>query len=270
MNSETRKSVIATGNKEYEHGNPPVTGYGFSWTEEELNIALAESAKVVFDDSGRADISSLLSGLAETDFEKSQVERILSDTKPPEDWRVGEALAESYLVYHKDCYFPWPDGRDERKTGSSLPGADLVGFEKDGEEDFFAFGEVKTSSENSYPPGTMHGRTGLKKQIEDLKDKAIKDDLVRYLAHRAITASWKNRYINAAKKYIKSNTNVRIFGILIRDVRPSKDDLRARVDKLSHNAHTDMIIELLSIYLPAGSISALSLKVMNCRTGGVA
>ena len=260
---------IATGTIEYTLGACPVSGSGFSWTTDELDAALAGAVSdVVFDDSGKADISTLLSGLAETDFEKNQVERILINTKPPEDWRVGEALTESYLVHQRDCFFPWPDGRDERKTGSSLPGADLVGFQKEENEVFFAFGEVKTSAEPSYPPGAIYGRTGLKQQLEDLKDStSIKDDLVKYLGYRAGAATWKGQYQGAAKKYIKSKTNVRVFGFLVRDVEPHQDDLRVRVDKLAKDAHSDMKIELLAVYLPAGNISTLSSKVMTYRKG---
>lgn len=65
----------------------------------------------------------------------------------------------------------------------------MVGFQSNGTDDFFAFGEVKTSTENKYPPGATHGRTGLKQQLEDLKDDVkIKDDLVLHLRYRAITA----------------------------------------------------------------------------------
>ncbi len=262
---------ISVGTVEYKLGNYPITGYGFSYSATELDTALSGSvAGVVFDDSGKADIEALLSGLAETDFEKGEVERILLDIKPQEDWRVGEALAESYLVHQKNCFFPWSDGRDERKSGSSLPGADLVGFQSNGTDDFFAFGEVKTSTENKYPPGAMYGRTGLKQQIEDLKDDVkIKDDLVMYLAHRAKTATWKTHYRNAAKNYIKSKTNVRIFGFLVRDVQPNQDDLRVRVTKLSKNQHADMVIELMALYLPQNSIGELSSKVVSSRNGGV-
>lgn len=262
---------IASGSVNYQLGTPPVTGCGFSYSDDELDTALSGPvAEVVYDDSGKADIEALLAGLTETEFEKAEVERILSDTTLPEDWRVGEALAESYLVHQKDCFFPWPDGRDERKSGSSLPGADLVGFQSNGDDDFFAFGEVKTSTENKYPPGTMHGRTGLKQQIEDLKDDVnIKDDLVKYLAHRATSASWKSRYQSAAKNYIRSKTNVRIFGFLVRDVEPNQDDLRVRTTKLSENQYTDMVIELLALYLPQNSIEQLSNKVVGNRNGGV-
>ncbi|NQE05824.1 hypothetical protein C5S32_08130 [ANME-1 cluster archaeon GoMg1] len=262
---------VAAGTVEYTLGVAPVSGHGFSWNTNELDAALTcPVSEVVFDDSGKADISKMLYGLVETDFEKDQIERILTDTNSPEDWRVGEALAETYMVHQRNCYFPWPDGRDERKTGSSLPGADLVGFQKEGDEDFFAFGEVKTSAEHKYPPGAVYGRTGLKKQIEDLRDSEnIRDDLVKYLAYRAVTAQWKDRYENAAKKYMQDNTSVRIFGFLVRDVSPNHDDLRVRVNKLSNGVPASMNIELLAIYLPPDSVGQLSNKVVQFRQGGV-
>ncbi len=263
---------IAAGTINYTLGSFPVSGYGFTYTETELDSALVGPvADVVFDTPGKADLQSLFEGLAETGFEKAQIERLLVDTKPPEDWRVGEALAESYLVHHKNCFFPWPDGRDERKSGSSLPGADLVGFQNNGTGEVFCFGEVKTSAEDKYPPGTMYGRTGLKQQVEDLKgDVKIKDDLVKYLAYRAIKSPWESRYKNAARRYLQCNANVRIFGFLVRDVAPNMEDLRIRVEKLSKSVDPNMEIELLAVYLPQKSISSLSTKVMKTKSGGAA
>lgn len=263
---------VATGTINYELGTAPVTGCGFSYSDKELDATLSSSvAEVVFDDSGRADIEALLAGLVETEFEKTAVEQILFNRKPPENWRVGEALAETYLVDKKGCFFPWPNGRDERKSGSSLPGADLVGFQSVGDDDFFAFGEVKTSTENKYPPGVMHGRTGLKQQLEDLKDDVnIKDVLVRYLGYRAANSSWEKQFKRAFSNYIQNRSNVRVFGFLVRDVAPNQNDLHTRVSKLAKNQHKDMVIELFALYLPQNSICQLSNKVVNSRNGGVA
>ena len=192
--------TIVAGTINYQLGNAPVIGCGFSYSDAELSSALSGPvAEVVYDDAGKTDIESLLAKVAETNFEKGEIERILSDGKPPEDWRVGEALAEAYLVHQKNCFFPWSDSRDERKRGSSLPGVDLVGFQSDGTNDFFAFGEVKTSTQKKYPPGTMHGPTGLKQQLENLKDDVeIKDDIVLYLGFRAPKSSWEEQFQRAA------------------------------------------------------------------------
>lgn len=155
--------ALASGTAEYTFETPRVLGHGHSLSNDELEAALSETAKIVFDDEGNARVKDLLTDLAGTEFKKDNLNAILEGSSP-ENWRVGEALAEAYLVQHHDCTFPWPDGRDERKSGSCLPGADLAGFQKESGIDRFAFGEVKTSSEAAYPPGVMHGRHGLKKQ----------------------------------------------------------------------------------------------------------
>lgn len=255
----------------YTLGMHPVTGAGIGVAASDLDAALSGPvAAVVFDDGGRAEISALLGGLADTDFAKDNLDALLNDESEPEDWRVGEALAEYYLTENKSCLFPWPDGRDERKRGSSLPGADLVGFQRDGQIERFAFGEVKTSTERSYPPGAAYGRHGLKQQLEDLRDRRnIRDDLVKYLGHRAIRASWEARFQSAAAVYLRDTQEIRIFGLLVRDVAPHQDDLTARVTALSRSCPGSTVIELLGLYLPPGSIATLGRRVAATgREGG--
>lgn len=254
----------------YTLGAHPVTGVGIGVAADDLDAALAGSvAAAVFDDAGRDEVAALLGGLADTDFEKGNIEELLNSEQEPEDWRVGEAIAECYLAENRGCHFPWPDGRDERKRGSSLPGADLVGFHRDGQTERFAFGEVKTSTDEAHPPGAAYGRHGLKQQLEDLRDRrTIRDDLVRYLGHRATQATWTARFQAAATVYLRNPNEVRIFGLLIRDVTPHQDDLRARVTALGMNCPASTVIELLSVYIPQGRITSLSSQVMATRRQG--
>ena len=260
-----------SGKIEYILGENSVTGCGFSITAAELKVALSGPvSEIVFDTKGKTTVKELLEGLAETEFDKTQIEEILLNSKTPENWRVGEAIAEAYLVEQYNCFFPWPDSRDERKTGSSLPGADLVGFQTIDKDEYFAFGEVKTSSEAIFPPNVVYGRTGLTKQLEDLKDNLqIKDDLVIYLCHRAVNSEWQFRFKNAAKKYIRNKNNVKIFGVLVRDVQPNEDDLKARVENLSMDKKPEMQIKLFALYLPPNSIKTLSYDIMNNNSGGI-
>lgn len=254
----------------YTLGAPPVSGAGFGVAAEVLDEALAGPvATVVFDDAGREAITTLLEGLADTEFARENLESLLDDAPEPEDWRVGEALAEVFLTVNRACLFPWPDGRDERKRGSSLPGADLVGFQRDGQVDRFAFGEVKTSTEHAHPPGAAYGRHGLKRQLEDLRDcRTIRNDLVKYLGHRASNASWRDRYRSAAAIYLRNPHEIRIFGVLVRDVPPHQDDLRARVTNLGQHCPGSTVIELLAIYLPQGRIATLGASVVAARRKG--
>ena len=146
---------VSAGKLIYSIGGDSCSGTGLQWSEEEVTVAMdGRVAAVLFDDEGKANIEEILAGLAETNFAQDALRRVLADPNEIEDWRVGEAIAETYLTDHRSCSFPWPDGRDERKSGSSLPGADLVGFGIDENGDCLVFGEVKTSSDRGYPSGS--------------------------------------------------------------------------------------------------------------------
>ncbi len=262
--------MIAVGAKCYNHGASPCTGIGRSWNAEELGAAInGQVSALVFDYLGKADIQDLLAGVVETSFEQDQLAQALAAPDNVEDWRVGEAIAEAYLTEHRDCLFPWPDGRDERKSGSSLPGADLVGVQQDEHGDRFVFGEVKTSGEAKYPPGAVYGRTGLKQQLEDLRDKVcIRNDLLKYLGHRAKNAAWLDRFKAASKRYLNNTSDVKLFGMLVRDIEPNVDDVRVRVEKLGDGCPAGTQIELLALYLPTGAISNLATQALAAQAGG--
>lgn len=259
---------VAVGSVVYNLGGPPCSGIGLVWTREELNTALDERiAMLLFDDEGRSGIEELIiPGEEETGFATEALKRILSDPEVVEDWRVGEAIAEVYLADHRDCVFPWPDSRDERKSGSSLPGADLVGFGVDAAGYCFAFGETKTSSENTCPPRVMYGNTGLTRQVEDLRDKkSIRDDLFRYLGFRSNGASWRPYFEAAGGRYLRSSSDVMLFGVLVRDVLPNGSDLQTCVHTLAKDIPEDTQIEIIAIYLPDGSIDGLGTSALSRR-----
>lgn len=259
---------VAAGATVYSHGGAECSSVGLRWSSRELDSAINEGvAAILFDDEGRANIEEILTGLAETDFALDGLRRVLADSDDIEDWRVGEAIAECYLSDHRDCQFPWSDARDERKSGSSLPGADLVGFRVDEVGDCLAFGEVKTSSDKKYPPGIMYGRTGLKQQLEDLRDRvSIRDSLLKYLGHRAKGASWRQRFENAGRRYLRNKTDVQLYGFLVRDVDAHENDLKARVSELETGCPKRTRIELLALYLPNGSIDGIGKAVIATRT----
>jgi hypothetical protein len=262
--------MIAVGTECYSHGALPSTGTGRSWNAEELGAAInGQVSALVFDDQGKADLQELLAGVAETSFEQKQLAQALAAPNDVEDWRVGEAIAEAYLSEHRSCLFPWSDGRDERKSGSSLPGADLVGVQQDERGDRFVLGEVKTSGEAKYPPGAVYGRTGLKQQLEDLRDKVgIRNDLFKYLGHRAKNATWRDRFKAASKRYLNNMSDVQLFGVLVRDVEPNIDDVRVRVEKLGNGCPEGTQVELLALYLPTGAIGNLAAQALATQAGG--
>lgn len=261
---------VAAGQPVYRLGGGQCSASGLTWSQVELDTAMSGPVEsVLFDDAGRADIETILADLAETEFELERLKGVLAIPDEIEDWRVGEAIAESYLTHQRSCFFPWPDGRDERKTGSSLPGADLVGFSIDENGDCLAFGEVKTSSEDRYPPRSMYGRTGLKQQMEDLRDnESIRDSLLRYLGYRVNTASWRTRFEAASKRYLRDKSDIQLYGVLIRDVRPDSQDLSARSQSLCLDRPTETRIELLALYLPEGCIDGIGRSSLAQRNRG--
>lgn len=144
-----------------------------------------------------------------------------------------------------------------------------VGFQRDKQGERFVFGEVKTSREAEYPPSVVYGRTGLKQQLEDLRDKVdIRDGLVKYLGHRAKNALWEDRFKAATKRFLNNKSDVRLFGVLVRDVEPHEDDVRIRVEKLGKDCPKGTQIELLALYLPSGAIGNLATQALATRAGG--
>ncbi len=261
--------TVGGGEVVYEIDAEPCSGAGIRWSNDELTSALqGRVAAVLFDDEGKANIEKILVASAETDFARGGLRRVLKDPDEIEAWRVGEAIAETYLTEHRSCSFPWPDGRDERKSGSSLPGADLVGFGVDDEGDCLAFGEVKTSSDRNYPPGAMYGRTGLKRQLEDLREEeAIRDDLLRYLGHRAGSAPWRARFVHAGSRYLRNKSDIQLYGFLVRDVDPHQNDLRVRISGLAVGCPEKTRIELLALYLPHKSLDGIGETTISMRAG---
>lgn len=126
------------------------------------------AAEILFDVEGSGDIWQALNGVLDTDFERSNLEVALRGTRKPHRWEVGEAIAQSCAVHHARCSFPWPLRRDQRNSFANQPGTDLVGFQEtdDAERSHrFAFGEVKTSRQDRFPPGVIYGRPQQLKRL---------------------------------------------------------------------------------------------------------
>lgn len=258
----------------YNVDSDPIVARGLVYTESQLDEAISGPVKdLLLDTSGTAELSDMLSALASTDFEQAKIRQLLQVEPEPEDWLVGEALAEAYVSDNDSCVFPWPTSRDLKNPEASPAGADLTGFQKvdDGNNPYrFAFGEVKTSSDENYPPNVMYGRTGLKNQIEGLRDSySTKQSLILYLGHHAINASWRGMFESAMKRYLGSEyTDIAIFGFLIRDVSPNESDLSYRASSLANDCPVSTNIALYALYLPTNAISILPTKSLEALQGG--
>ena len=262
--------MMSAGTEVYNADAVPVTARGACYTDAELDEVLANSvSRILWDDTGTADLQAILTSVVTTNFSDTSVKRLLSNGTTPENWRVGEALAEAFLVEHRSCEFPWPSGRDLKNPKASPAGTDLVGFQNmnaTGNEHRFAFGEVKTSKQKSWPPSVLEGRHGLTRQLEDLRDSiTVKDSLVKYLGHHANGTDWFPRYQNATARYLANPGDVSLFGILVRDVEPKRDDLAGRASDLAIGCPDGTSIELRAAYLPRNSINQLAQRAIKAR-----
>jgi hypothetical protein len=262
--------TMAAGTDVYNVDAPPVLARGASYNEAELNTALTGSvSEILWDVSGTGNLEAVLASVATTDFDAEGVRRILTSHRVPENWRVGECLAEAFLVEHRGCEFPWPSGRDLKNPCASPAGTDLVGFQRiapPNDDYCFAFGEVKTSEQQAWPPNVMDGRNGLQKQLEDLRDSTeVKDALVKYLGHHSHGAGWSPHYKKASQRYLANPQDVSLFGILVRDVEPKPEDLKVRAISLAKKCPAQTKIELRAMYLPGKTICSLGGRVVRAK-----
>ena len=252
---------VAFGDVVYEIENSKVIAFGVLHTDKEMLDALNnEVCERVYDITGTNSlVNSILAGLADTGFKKDSLMDFFTNNSDDciSEWIVGEAYAQAYLEANFASVLPWNLKRDIKKRGSSLPGADIVGLRSHNDTSFFLFGEVKTSSDNNYPPSIMYGPKGLKKQIEELcnEEETIKT-LVVYLGIRLINTQYWAMYQNAFVKYYENIHNICIIGVLVRDVEPNDKDLAARAKPLSSYCIDGRQISLIAIYLPRGAISS--------------
>jgi hypothetical protein len=254
------------GAEVYSCGRGQVRATGRTLTADQLGALLkSRVAPIIRDESGQSQITAMLTGGSSTGFDLTAIRQALHSPEPLKDWQIGEALAEALLTATEVCVFPWPSSRDLRDLAASLPGTDLVGLkETSGTEcQFqFAFGEVKTSSDATTPPGVMSGRHGLTAQLEDLRDnKPTRDTLFRYLAARASGSDWEPKFQAAARRYLRDSNDVALYGVLVRDTSPAQLDLQARAAKLDSGCPAATGIALFAIYLPATSIKSLAQRI---------
>jgi hypothetical protein len=256
---------VAKGTEAYNADMPPVLARGYLYAQGDFDTACAERLQAVLtDEPGRSSLAELYGSLELTQFGNENVTEALQPIPQEEHsrgWREGEALAEAWLVDHKECEFPWPFNRDLRHQRASLPGAELVGFTGvTPDETQFAFGQVKTSKELRNPPQVVHsGAKSLTSQALQLRDDwQIKATVVDYLAYRATSdVPWATKFRSAATRYFNSGKMaIAIFGVLVRDVVPTAADLQEAARHLSTGCHESTRIELVGLYLPEGSIPA--------------
>ncbi len=254
--------AISTGIEVYNVDHAPIVARGAQYSEAEFAAALDGPVAAILQDVGGTQVlSTIIAGITDTGFSTAMISQILNTPTEFEGWRIGEALAESFLVDHRQCFFPWPGSRDLKNPSASPAGTDLVGFQYNtaNTDDYrFAFAEVKTSSHAASPPSVVTGRHGLSNQIETLRDDVNTTiSLFRYLALHSHNSTWANCFKSAAGHYLVDSTDVALFGVIVRDTSPNDNDLASRASALAAGCPTHTSIELRAMYLPEMCIAIL-------------
>lgn len=224
------------------------------------------------DAEGGTELRDHLRGLSLTGMGQDALEEVLAAEEPEErDWAAGEALAEAVLEDHHDVVLPWNTERDKRNPFASLPGADIVGFQRDGDSHRLALGEVKCSSETQSPPQVMSGRsggTGMGHQIDVLASNlGTICQLLKWLLPRVKSTAHETTFNQACARYFNSGRrDLALFGILVRDQAARETDLNARGQDLGGRLQAPTRCSLIALYLP-WPISRLPELI---RQGGVA
>jgi len=205
------------------------------------------------DTEGDEDFTEFLQGLSLTNMGQANLQEVLN-AKVPEtrDWAAGEALAEAVLVAQQAVVLPWDTERDKRNPFASLPGADIVGFQRDGDSYRLALGEVKCSSEATSPPQVMYGRSGMTHQLDTLAHNLETIyQLLKWLSHRVKHTEYEIAFRAACTCYFNSERrNLALFGILVRDQEPRESDLEVRGRHLANHLQAPTRCHLIALYLP--------------------
>jgi hypothetical protein len=235
--------------------------------DEKFSVFLKSNVSNRLNDSeGTNEFRNHLSGLALTGLGQESLAAILNADHPEErSWAAGEALAEAFLEKEQGVVFPWNMERDKRNPFGSLPGADIVGFLGEGTGCRFVLGEVKSSSEEKYPPQVMSGRSGhIGHQLDTLaNDLTCICQLLKWLFLRVKNTIHQNSYERASISFYNSgNKSIALFGILIRDTKVNEKDLSGRGTALRNKFSLPTTCRLIALYLP-WAISELPVKTRN-------
>lgn len=222
---------------------------------DELNAFLQGPVAARLNDSdGGEAFTGHLRGLSLTGMGQAALEEVLAAEVPEmRDWAAGEALAEAVLEAHHDVVLPWNTERDKRNPFASLPGADIVGFQRDGASYRLALGEVKCSSEAKSPPQVMSGRSGgLTHQLDSLASNlGTICQLLKWLLPRVKHTAHELAFNAACTRFFNSELrDLALFGILVRDQQAHEADLQARGHQLAGRLQDPTRCSLVALYLP--------------------
>ncbi|MCY3849376.1 MAG: hypothetical protein OXF75_01060 [Acidimicrobiaceae bacterium] len=227
---------------------------GRAWTEAEVVAMSADITERALDLTFERDIAGKLEDLASTGASAEWLTGFLTEAMSREllPWQVGEAIAETVLENSHGVVIPWNTRRDERNPRASLPGADLVGISDEPEGCRLVFGEVKSSSDTSSPPGVVTGRSGIVQQLERLiDDETLRFSLIRWLFARVDDDAIGASFDEALAAFVSTcGSSVRLVGMLVRDTPANERDVNLRGRALGERVSAPGSVELHAMYMP--------------------
>lgn len=238
----------------YEGQIAPVAWRGRHVSDVEQFRTYAEERAVprLIDLEDQAEFEADLNALATTDYATETLTSLLRSTTRPQNWELGESLAEILLADEHGVRWPWNHARDKRTPKASLPGKDLIGFIESGTGFALLFGEVKSSSDSRTPPNLMYGPDGMISQLAEAAcERPEQLCLLKWLRRRCKHTELWALFENAVARFLSSRgSDIVIWGILVRDTSPNERDLKVRAAALATKAATAKRVELDAWYFP--------------------
>lgn len=251
----------------YEYNDICYSYEGYEFEYEEIELEYSNKVKNFLVDKDetekfKEDLTGLLKKIGFFSNEQLLIDLRALNKKPFmnfSDWRIGEAFAHVILEEHFNVRFYWNEKRDARNPNGNKTGADLVGFIEIDDNVLFLFGEVKTSSENKYPPQVMTSQDGMEEQLIDLiKNCEKRRFLIQYLSNKTrslddshpFKKDYKKALENYYSKFSYTNTNFQIIGVLVRhNVNSNEKDVSKSYKKVK-SLISKAGLKLIALYLP--------------------
>jgi len=199
-----------------------------------------------------------LDRMPDTGFSLTHLRIEASQSKLPRDWEVGEAFVEAVLEDHFECLFPWPTSRDQREKEGHPTGPDLPGYHLPAAKPArFAFGEVKSSSQNASPPivvSGVDGKAGRETLVGQLKrlltESSRRQILIAWLGFREMPVTKSAARFDSAFKQYGATGNCLIVGCLVSGKRAENAADLADAFSTLDGSVTKCELWLLAFYLP--------------------
>ena len=114
----------------------------------------------------------------------------------------------------------------------------------------------------------MRGKGGLTEQLNGLKSREKRKELIQWLGHKVIqlgeSDSNKTAWNGAVMIYAKSSgTAFKIFGVVVREAEPDERDLKSAYGKVAGGLKNRTYLELLALHVPSLAEMENAIRVPN-------